>query len=47
MPVSVATAFFSDRYGRRGLTIIFFAIIALAGFSVFYGTSLPLLPFLP
>ncbi|EIW55358.1 MFS general substrate transporter [Trametes versicolor FP-101664 SS1] len=36
--LSVATAFFSDRYGRRGLTIIFFATIALAGFSVFYAS---------
>ncbi|OJT05028.1 hypothetical protein TRAPUB_4184 [Trametes pubescens] len=36
--LSVATAFFSDRFGRRGLTTIFFATVALAGFSVFYAS---------
>ena len=42
LSVSVVTAFFADRFGQRGLNIIFFATIAMIGFSIFYGESLPL-----
>ncbi|KAI9066852.1 MFS general substrate transporter [Trametes sanguinea] len=37
--LSVITAFLSDRFGRRGLNIIFFATIALIGFAIFYGNA--------
>ena len=38
-PVSIVTAFFADRFGQRGLNIVFFATIAMIGFSIFYGES--------
>ncbi|KAI6028698.1 major facilitator superfamily domain-containing protein [Pisolithus orientalis] len=36
---SVISAFVSDRYGCRGLTVIFFAISGIIGFSMFYATT--------
>ncbi|KAI8976644.1 MFS general substrate transporter [Trametes punicea] len=36
--LSVITAFLADRFGRRGLNIIFFATIALIGFAIFYAS---------
>ncbi|KAI0764538.1 MFS general substrate transporter [Trametes elegans] len=36
--LSIITAFLSDRFGSRGITAIFFATVALAGFSVFYAS---------
>ncbi|CDO76936.1 hypothetical protein BN946_scf185006.g18 [Trametes cinnabarina] len=36
--LSVMTAFFADRFGQRGLNIIFFAATALVGFSIFYAS---------
>lgn len=33
---SMISAFFSDRYGCRGLTVIFFSIWCIIGFSTFY-----------
>ena len=37
--VSLASSFMSDLYGRRGLTISFFATISIVGFAMFLGTS--------
>ncbi|KAI0657017.1 MFS general substrate transporter [Cubamyces menziesii] len=34
--LSIVTAFFADRFGQRGLNIVFFATIAMIGFSIFY-----------
>ncbi|KAI6128320.1 major facilitator superfamily domain-containing protein [Pisolithus thermaeus] len=36
---SMISAFISDRYGCRGLTVIFFSIWCMIGFSVFYATT--------
>ncbi|KAI6128321.1 major facilitator superfamily domain-containing protein [Pisolithus croceorrhizus] len=36
---SMISAFISDRYGCRGLTVIFFAIWCIVGFSMFYATT--------
>ncbi|KAI6005654.1 major facilitator superfamily domain-containing protein [Pisolithus albus] len=36
---SIISAFVSDRYGCRGLTVIFFAIWCIVGFSMFYATT--------
>ncbi|KAI0676590.1 MFS general substrate transporter [Trametes maxima] len=36
--LSVITAFLADRFARRGLTIFFFAVVATAGFAVFYAS---------
>ncbi|OSC96591.1 MFS general substrate transporter [Trametes coccinea BRFM310] len=37
--LSVITAFLADRFGQRGLNIIFFAMISLTGLAIFYGKS--------
>ncbi|KAI6045741.1 major facilitator superfamily domain-containing protein [Pisolithus marmoratus] len=37
--VSVISAFVSDRYGCRGLTVIFFSFWCIIGFSMFYATT--------
>ncbi|KAI6045724.1 MFS general substrate transporter [Pisolithus marmoratus] len=36
---SMISAFVSDRYGCRGITVIFFAIWCIIGFSMFYATT--------
>ncbi|KIO04117.1 hypothetical protein M404DRAFT_144063 [Pisolithus tinctorius Marx 270] len=36
---SIISAFISDQYGCRGLTVIFFAIWSIIGFSMFYATT--------
>ncbi|KAI6040794.1 major facilitator superfamily domain-containing protein [Pisolithus marmoratus] len=36
---SMISAFISDRYGCRGLTVIIFAIWCIIGFSMFYATT--------
>ena len=35
LPVSLTSAFFSDRYASRGIVIILVSIFAIAGFSLF------------
>lgn len=36
--VSIITAFLSDRYAQRGLTMIFFSILSTIGFAIFLGS---------
>lgn len=36
--VSIITAVFADRYGHRGLTLVFFSILATIGFAIFLGS---------
>ncbi|KAI6036300.1 major facilitator superfamily domain-containing protein [Pisolithus microcarpus] len=36
---SMISAYFSDRYGCRGLTVIFFSFWCIIGFSMFYATT--------
>jgi hypothetical protein len=40
--VSIITAFLSDKYRARGLTMIFFSIICIIGFAMFLGMFLHL-----
>ncbi|EKM58174.1 uncharacterized protein PHACADRAFT_252274 [Phanerochaete carnosa HHB-10118-sp] len=37
--LSIVTSFLSDFYGRRGLTITFFALISIVGFAMFLGSA--------
>lgn len=37
--LSIISAFLSDRFGARGLTMIFFAFLSLIGFSMFLGST--------
>ncbi|RPD53169.1 MFS general substrate transporter [Lentinus tigrinus ALCF2SS1-7] len=36
--LSIITAIFADRYAQRGLTLVFFAILATIGFGIFLGS---------
>ncbi|TFK91208.1 MFS general substrate transporter [Polyporus arcularius HHB13444] len=36
--LSIITAVFADRYGHRGLTLVFFSILATIGFAIFLGS---------
>lgn len=41
-PVTLASAYLSDRYRQRALSVVVPALIALIGFSVFLGEKLSL-----
>ena len=36
--MAIASSYFADRYAKRGLAIIIFAILGVAGFAIFIGT---------
>ena len=37
--MAIASSYLSDKYSRRGLTIIVFALLGLSGFAIFLGAS--------
>ena len=37
--MAIASSYLSDKYSRRGLTIIMFALLGLTGFAIFLGAS--------